>query len=399
MRGPDACSANFGGAGGEGIDGDGVDGDLVVAVFEAAEALMVAPAEFAAGDLDHRACYGQKREPRPGSGRLGSERATPVGIRYLCRTALRLRAPIPAGEALEGFRAMWRQHLGTTLLTGHLGQLATDFKTRIPAGELVLTEYENLDLANLDAVRRLVLEIRPRLILNCAAYNRVDEAEDRPEAAFAANAYGPRNLAVAARECGATLVHFSTDYVFDGPGRTPYVETDRPCPRSVYGISKLSGELMVQATCERHFIFRVCGLYGYAGSRDKGSNFVETMLALGAQGKPLKVVDDQILTPTSTIDVVEAVLPIIRTEQYGLYHLTAAGSCSWHEFARAIFEEAGLNVNLTPVDSTFYKTNAPRPAYSVLDNRAYRQAGFGELPPWRDGLRRYLQGRPAARRS
>ncbi len=289
-----------------------------------------------------------------------------------------------------------RNHfLGTTLLTGHLGQLATDFKARIPASDLVLTEFEDLDLGDLQAVRRLVGEVRPGLILNCAAYNRVDEAEDRPEAAFSANTYGPRNLALAARECGATLVHFSTDYVFDGPGRTPYVETDRPCPRSVYGISKLSGELMVQAAWEKHFIFRVCGLYGYTGSRDKGSNFVETMLALGRQGKPLRVVDDQILTPTSTLDVVEAVLPVIRSGRYGLYHLTAAGSCSWYEFARAIFEEAGLSVDLSPVDSNFYKTKAPRPRYSVLDNRALREPGFGDLPPWRDGLRRYLQGRPS----
>lgn len=283
------------------------------------------------------------------------------------------------------------------LLTGHLGQLATDFKPRLLCHDLHLTDFEDLDLSDGEKVRAHVAEIRPELILNCAAYNRVDEAEDRPDAAFSANAYGPRNLALAAGECGATLVHFSTDYVFDGPGRVPYVESDRPCPRSVYGMSKLTGELMVQATWAKHFIFRVCGLYGYTGSRDKGSNFVETMLALGAQGKPLKVVDDQILTPTSTVDIVEAVLPVIQTERYGLYHLTAAGSCSWYEFARAIFEEAGVSVDVSPVDSSFYRTKAPRPGYSVLDNQALRDAGFAELPPWRDGLRRYIQGRPATR--
>jgi dTDP-4-dehydrorhamnose reductase len=281
------------------------------------------------------------------------------------------------------------------LLTGHLGQLATDFKARLQDEELILTEFEDLDLSIAGRVSEFVSAVRPDLILNCAAYNRVDEAEDRPEAAFAANAYAPRNLALAARECGATLVHFSTDYVFDGPGRVPYVETDRPCPQSVYGISKLSGELMVQATWNKHFIFRVCGLYGYAGSRDKGTNFVETMLALGAQGKPLKVVDDQILTPTSTKDVVEAVLPVIGTDRYGLYHLTAAGQCSWYEFACAIFAEAGLDVPITPVKSEFYKTKARRPRYSVLDNRSLREAGFQDLPPWRDGLHRYIQGRPA----
>lgn len=285
------------------------------------------------------------------------------------------------------------------LLTGHLGQLATDFKAHLQDDELILTEFEDLDLSDAGRVSEFVSAVRPGLIVNCAAYNRVDEAEDRPEAAFAANTYAPRNLALAARECGATLVHFSTDYVFDGPGRTPYVETDRPCPQSVYGISKLSGELMVQATWEKHFIFRVCGLYGYSGSRDKGTNFVETMLTIGAQGKPLKVVDDQILTPTSTKDVVEAVLPVIRTEQYGLYHLTATGQCSWYEFASAIFEEAGLDVQISGVDSNFYKTKARRPQYSVLDNRRLREGGFQDLPPWRDSLHRYIQGRPATRPS
>ena len=284
------------------------------------------------------------------------------------------------------------------LLTGHLGQLATDFKSHFGGDELILTEFEDLDLSNASAVFRFVGEAGPNLIINCAAYNRVDEAEEKQEAAFAANTFGPRNLALAAKACDATLVHFSTDYVFDGPGRTPYVESDRPCPGSVYGISKLSGELMVQATWEKHFVFRVCGLYGYAGSRDKGSNFVETMIGLGRQGKPLKVVDDQFLTPTSTVDVVEAVLPVIRSTKYGLYHLTAEGSCSWYEFARAIFEEAGLSVDLSPVPSEHYKTAAPRPRYSVLDNRAYRAAGFEKLPHWREGLRRYIQGRTSGGR-
>lgn len=289
------------------------------------------------------------------------------------------------------------------LLTGHLGQLATDFKSALPAAlpelQLSLTEFEDLDLADRAGVSRFVAAERPALILNCAAYNRVDEAEDHPETAFAANTFGPRNLALAAAECGAVMVHFSTDYVFDGFAGRPYVESDVPLPRSVYGISKLAGELMVRASCPRHFVFRVCGLYGYAGSRDKGSNFVETMIAMARQGKPLRVVDDQFLTPTSTQDVVEAVLPIINTDKYGLYHLTASGSCSWYEFACAIFEEAGVDVDLRPVPSVFSKTKAPRPGYSVLDNFASREAGFADLPPWREGLRRYLQGRPAHGRS
>ncbi len=279
------------------------------------------------------------------------------------------------------------------LLTGHLGQLATDFKSFLPSSELVLTELEDLDLSHRDEVLSFVSSVQPELIVNCAAYNRVDEAESRPEAAFAANAFGPRNLALAAEAVGATLVHFSTDYVFDGPQRRPYVEGDLPCPRSVYGASKVAGELLVRASCSKFFIFRVCGLYGYAGSRDKGSNFVETMLGLGGQGKALKVVDDQFLTPTPTLDIVEAVLPVIESKKYGLYHLTSEGACSWYEFARAIFEEAGLEVELNPVSSGYYKTAAPRPAYSVLENGALKAGGFPDLPHWREGLRRYVRGR------
>jgi len=284
------------------------------------------------------------------------------------------------------------------LLTGHLGQLATDFKAALTEHDLILTEYDDLKLQDAGQVLDFVNASRPDLILNCAAYNRVDEAEDRPEDAFAANTFGVRNLALAARACDAVLVHFSTDYVFDEPARAvPYTEDDTPCPRSMYGISKLGGELVLQATWHKHFIFRVCGLYGYAGSRDKGSNFVETMLALAGQGKPLRVVNDQILTPTCTLDIVDSAIKVFSSDRFGLYHFTAAGSCSWYDFARAIFEEAGVAADITPVTSDAYRTNAHRPAYSVLDNFNLRRAGFEDLPDWQSGLRRYLAGRPSSR--
>jgi dTDP-4-dehydrorhamnose reductase len=284
------------------------------------------------------------------------------------------------------------------LITGHLGQLASDLKQVFAGDELVLTELEELRLEDAAAVRSFVVGTRPALILNCAAYNRVDDAEDDAPAAFAANAFAVRNLALAARECEAELCHFSTDYVFDGPGRTPYTEEDRPCPGCVYAVSKLAGELLLQATWPRHYICRVCGLYGYAGSRDKGGNFVETMIALGRAGKPLRVVDDQILTPTSTMDIARAVKTLVRTGRYGLFHLTAAGQCSWYEFARAIFELMGMQVSLTPVGSEAYPTRARRPRFSVLDNRRLREAGLEEMPAWRDALARYLAGRAAAGR-
>lgn len=280
------------------------------------------------------------------------------------------------------------------LITGHLGQLATDFKAALAGHELQLSELEDLPLERRAEVAAFVAAMQPELILNCAAYNRVDQAEDDPETAFAANALGPHNLALAAAACGATLVHYSTDYVFDGPGRRPYTEADAPCPGSVYGASKLAGEHLAMAFCPSTFVLRVCGLFGYAGSRDKGSNFVETILSLARQGKPLKVVDDQRLTPTSTADVVTATLSLVRTKEYGLYHMTAGGECTWYEFARAILEEEGVETELSPVASEYYKTRARRPAYSVLDNARLRAVGERDLPEWRDGLRRYLAGRP-----
>ena len=281
------------------------------------------------------------------------------------------------------------------LLTGHLGQLATDFKGVLADDELILTEREDLRLEDASAVQEFVARAAPELVINCAAYNRVDEAEDRPEDAFAANVFGVRNLALAARTVGAPMVHFSTDYVFDGPARAPYTEDDLPCPRSVYGVSKLAGELMLQSTWEKHYICRVCGLYGYAGSRDKGSNFVETVIARAREGKPLRIVDDQVLTPTPTLDVAEAVRGLIDTGRYGLYHMTSAGQCSWHEFAKAIFEELATPVDLTPVTSEAFSTKARRPRYSVLDNRNLRAIGLPDLAPWREGLRRYLADRAA----
>jgi dTDP-4-dehydrorhamnose reductase len=283
------------------------------------------------------------------------------------------------------------------LITGHLGQLATDLKSVLAQHSLILTELEDLPLQDEPRVLAFVQSHHPGLILNCAAYNRVDEAEDSPSPAFAANTFAPRNLALAARACNATLVHFSTDYVFDGDAtRTgPYTEDDAPCPRSVYGISKLAGELMVQSTWHKSFICRVCGLYGYAGSRDKGSNFVETMIALARQGKPLKVVADQFLTPTSTLDIAQALPALVASGKFGLYHMTSAGQCSWHEFARAIFLLAGIPADLTPVDSSVFPTKAKRPAFSVLDNHNLRAAGLPDLPHWRDSLKTYIEGRVA----
>lgn len=285
------------------------------------------------------------------------------------------------------------------LLIGYRGQLGSDLQKAFAGEELVLATQEQMRVEDASQVNAMVGQTRPEMILNCAAFHRVDDCEDCVSRAFEVNVFGVRNLALAAARANAVLVHFSTDYVFDGSRRTPYTETDVPCPGSVYGASKLAGEFLLQSTWAKYFIFRVSGLYGYAGSREKGTNFVELMISLARQGKPIKVVDDQVLTPTSTMDVVRMVRRLAGTEQYGLYHLTNAGECNWYEFAQAIFEFANLRPDLSPVTSAAFPTRAKRPNYSVLDNQRLREAGFLDLPDWREALERYIAGRAAAGRS
>ncbi len=285
------------------------------------------------------------------------------------------------------------------LLIGYRGQLGSDLR-RVFAGEdLVLATQEQMRVEDAAQVDAVVGQTQPNLILNCAAFHRVDDCEDCAGRAFEVNVFGVRNLALAAARVGAVLVHFSTDYVFDGPRRTLYAETDLPCPKCVYGVSKLAGEFLLQSMWPKHFIFRVSGLYGYAGSREKGTNFVEMMIGLARQGKPIRVVDDQVLTPTSTMDVARAVRLLAGTDCYGLYHLTNAGECSWYEFSQAIFGCANLHPDLTPVTSDAFPTRAKRPNYSVLDNRRLRDAGFPDLPHWREALGCYIGGRAAAGRA
>jgi dTDP-4-dehydrorhamnose reductase len=188
-------------------------------------------------------------------------------------------------------------------------------------------------------------------------------------------------------------VHFSTDYVFGGYAKnTPYDETDRPAPLNVYGASKVLGEYLIPDYTDRYFVMRVCGLYGVAGSSGKGGNFVETMLKKGMAGESVRVVDDQVLTPTYTADLAEAVRKLVVTEKYGLYHLTSEGECSWFDFTRHIFESASIRAKLSPVKSAEFNSPVKRPSYSVLSKAKARALGVS-LPSWKDALPRYLKQR------
>lgn len=277
---------------------------------------------------------------------------------------------------------------------GSQGQLGRDLCPRLQSEVIALTRAD-MDLAVADTIRPCLEKHKPDVLVNCAAYNYVDKAEAEPEAAFAVNAFGVRNLA---RECaalGVKLVHFSTDYVFGLDLRcdTPLAEDSPPGPVSVYGASKLAGESFVLAASADNLVIRTCGLYGVWGSGGKGGNFVETMLKLAGQGKPLRVVADQQCTPSYTADVSMASAGLIANRASGLFHVTNADSCSWHDFAAEIFRLAGVKADLTPITSSEFNAAARRPMYSVLSNAKLAAHGLPIPRPWREALSAYLAER------
>ena len=230
---------------------------------------------------------------------------------------------------------------------------------------------------------------RPEVVIN-TAFHHVDNCEDEWERAFNVNALACNNLASTCADLDTTLVHISTDYVFSGMQSTPYTESDLPDPLSAYGASKVAGEFFVKTYCPNHIIVRSSGLYGVAGASGKGGNFVETMDRLAKAGKPLSVVDDQIMVPTYTNDLADKIVEVIRAGGRGIFHITNGGSCSWYEFAGQIFECAGLRPELSPTTTEAYGSKGARPAYSVMSSEKLKPLGVDPLPPWRDALRRYL---------
>jgi dTDP-4-dehydrorhamnose reductase len=277
---------------------------------------------------------------------------------------------------------------------GAAGQLGRDLCPRL-TGDVVTLARVDADLTNPLLLRTTLASIRPDVVINCAAYNFVDKAEAEPAAAFAVNGWGVRDLALVCRDLDCTLVHFSTDYVFglDPVRRKPWLENEAPGPVSVYGLSKLAGEYVVRSTCPRHFVIRTCGLYGVWGSGGKGGNFVETMLKVARMGKPLRVVADQVCTPSYTVDIADATVALIKSGRYGLYHATNAESCTWHDFAAEIFKRAGISADLTAISSAEFGAPARRPTYSVLANHALEAAGVPAPRPWKEALADYLDER------
>ncbi len=274
------------------------------------------------------------------------------------------------------------------LITGCSGQLGRALNREYEGEQvqIVNTDVPQLDITDLDAVLRLARELQPDVIMNCGAMTAVDLCESEYEKAFCINAIGPRNLAVASRETGAKLFQISTDYVFSGDTDTPYTETDRPDPQNVYGSTKLAGEQFVKDFAGRYFIIRTAWLYG------EGKNFVGTMLRLAETNDTVRVVGDQVGSPTSAVQLAKMIHRLEPTENYGVFHGTCEGQCSWAEFAAEIFRQAGKLTKVETITTQEFGAAAKRPAYSVLDNQMLRLTTDMQMQQWQDALRVYLMG-------
>jgi dTDP-4-dehydrorhamnose reductase len=279
---------------------------------------------------------------------------------------------------------------------GGNGQLGRDVSAAFEADGCAVTNFthEDVEIASLESLRVALGALRPEIVVNTAAFHNVEKCEAEPALAFSVNGIGARNLAQATAETGATLLHVSTDYVFDGRKSTPYLEEDMPLPLNVYGNTKLSGEFFVRGANPRHFVVRVSAIYGENPCRAKGGlNFVELMLKLSKERKELRVVDDEFVTPTPTTQIARQLVVLSKSSEYGLFHATAEGSCSWFEFAAAIFELTRTDVRLEPARPGEFPAKVPRPKYSVLENRALKSKSLNVFTHWKDGLKDYLARR------
>jgi len=278
-------------------------------------------------------------------------------------------------------------------IIGADGQLGADLCRVIPKEEQIPLTIKDIDITSKGQAQDVIKKYSPEVVINTAAYHHVDNCEDNEQPAFAVNAIGVKYLAQACKEIDAALVHISTDYVFDGEKNSPYLETDTPNPQSVYGISKLAGELCVKYILDKYFIIRSSGLYGAAGCMGKGGgNFVENMIKRAAAQSELKVVTDEVLAPTYTLDLANKINQLIRTKHYGLYHIVNHGECSWHEFTCKIFELLNQKVVIRKTTTAEFKSRAKRPKYSVLNNGNLQQLGMDDLRTWQEALKAYLIG-------
>jgi dTDP-4-dehydrorhamnose reductase len=273
------------------------------------------------------------------------------------------------------------------IVTGASGQIGSDLVTTLQNKHEVFGLNRNqLDVTDSYECVSVIKSIQPDVIIHCAAYTSVDLAETEKEKVFLVNAMGTRNIAIAAEKVQAKVCYISTDYVFDGRTDKPYQEKDQTNPQSVYGISKLAGEEFIQTICSKFFIVRTSWVFGL-----HGNNFVKTMIKLASEKDSIKVVKDQVGCPTYTLDLSHFLSDLIETEKYGIYHATNSGHCSWYEYAKAVFEESNIAVEVVPCSTSEFPRPAPRPSYSVLEHSSIRSNGFIDLRHWRIALQQYIK--------
>lgn len=273
------------------------------------------------------------------------------------------------------------------LVSGANGQLGKDVVKILGTNhEVHGLGREQLDITNEHQCLEILESHKPDVVIHSAAYTAVDLAEKEEDLAYKINAFGTRNLAIAAEKFGAKFCYISTDYVFDGTGTKPYREYDNTNPQSIYGKSKRAGEHLVQTLSSKYFIVRTSWVYGLYGA-----NFVKTMLKLAQDRDSLKVVNDQFGSPTYTVDLANFLEQLVRTERYGIYHASNSGVCSWFDFANAIFEESGKKMFVEPCSTEEFPRPAPRPRYSAMEHMAIRANGFEDLRSWREGLQAFLE--------
>lgn len=280
------------------------------------------------------------------------------------------------------------KNMNRILVTGSNGQLGRAVNEVFEGNseiEIINTDVAELDITSIEKTMALVKEVKPYAIINCAAHTGVDACETDIENAYKINAIGPRNLSIAATAVGAKMFHVSTDYVFEGNGTRPYTEFDAPNPQGMYGSTKLAGENFVKEFAKDYFIIRTAWLYG------DGKNFVKTMLRLAETNDKVRVVGDQFGTPTSAAELAKMIAYLLPTENYGLFHGTCEGSCSWADFAKEIFRQAGKNTEVEAITTAEYPTPAVRPAYSVMDNFMLKLTTDFKFAAWGDALAEYMK--------
>lgn len=279
---------------------------------------------------------------------------------------------------------------------GATGQLGEDITAAFSSArhEVVPLSHQQVEVASLESVKQVLQDIRPEAVINTAAFHNVEKCEADPALTFAVNGIGARNVAQVSDSLGAKVFYISTDYVFDGRKNAPYLEQDATMPLNVYGNTKVSGEYFTRCSNPRHFVVRVSALYGRNPCRAKsGLNFIETMLKLAKEREELRVVGDEFVTPTPTAQVAQQLVALSETSDYGIYHATAEGSCSWYEFAQTIFEMTGTRVRLERALPGEFPAKVPRPKYSVLENAALKGKSLNVFTHWKEGLENYLQKR------